>query len=135
MNELELDSDLRIGNLLQVKASGLYGKVEIIDATGPEKLVGVKVANSLKICTMQQVEPIELSHHWFGVFKFEPMKGTGYDWVKDGFELYAGHHEFWWGWKWKHLEDKDRGLNVEVKYVHQLQNTWYWVKGEELTSE
>jgi len=114
-------SELRIGNYLQgkriVKVKDIYstGDVSIFDNSSRFFVEGNKPC----------LEPIELTEEW--LFKF-------------GFECIFTHDDYHY-----YLESLDLGLDrscqpfgigkykVEFKHVHQLQNLYFALTGEELT--
>jgi len=93
----------------------------------------IKVAQEVKINGKEvhpltwygdDLQPIPLTEEWllkFG-FKIEGDNGVECSWIIGKFRLCSDATVF--------IEDKN---NIDVKYVHQLQNLYFVLTGEELT--
>ena len=68
--------------------------------------------------------PIELTEEWLLKFGFE--KDNELNFVKFSFKVHfwSNYNSYMYGWV---------GGNIELKYVHQLQNLYFALTGEELT--
>jgi len=110
--------DLRIGNLIQIS-----GKVQCVYARDIDK---IHIGDS---CLANLAKPIPLTEEWFLKFGFEPDKdNTAFtNWdnfaitilsIEEGFCLYDG--------------DSMTYQSRPIQYVHELQNLYRWLIGEEL---
>ena len=109
-------SELRIGNF--VKRIGIVVTCDFMSA-----------ANCYSFPKLYQ--PIPLTEEWLLKFGFKKVKGWG---TYEFYSLHTGYLEFQF--------DKDGlGISIEnqnlmlshIKYVHQLQNLYFALTGEELT--
>jgi len=86
---------------------------------------------------IKEAKPIPLNEEWLLKFDFEPFFGLGL--VKRGLSMdgTVAHFSFDYcrlGEQANYLENDDFvEIPMEVKYVHQLQNLYYALTGEELT--
>ncbi|MFP3835370.1 hypothetical protein [Chryseobacterium sp. SIMBA_028] len=77
------------------------------------------------------INPVILTEEWLIKFGFEKrevyMLGVKYDgWLNFSFHLDINHIKNTYFYHWM-------GGNIEVKHVHQLQNLYFALTGEELT--
>lgn len=133
-------TELRIGNIIKIKNPILK---DLIDE-GFQKIytdrttviyvgydyLGVIIDNSEVEIMLQDVEPIPLTEEWLLKFGFEkkPMYGkhNRYFFIKN--KLYYCQHDFY------SFVYSNNSLEIkEPKYVHQLQNLYFALTGEELT--
>jgi hypothetical protein len=118
MKELK-PTDLRIGNYV-------YNTEGKIDTVGIEAMKYIVAYGGTKIC---QVKPIELTEEWFLKFGFDSLDTsfgklfefrTGrYAWLIDNFGSL-------------HLDYTEYENLANVKYVHELQNLYFALTGQEL---
>jgi hypothetical protein len=128
--------ELRIGNLVSRKDLGNgYERVESVIYLG-EKVV---TSGPIKvICEYESIEPISLTNEWFERlgFGYRNENGQKYyhiysDELGDEVQLAMDDDEFafylWWN------DGKyERFPSQLIKYVHQLQNLYFALTGEEL---
>ena len=124
--------DLRIGNLITRKNKVL--KVCIIQ---PDKIL-VSGYSWGKYFKCDEIEPILLTEEWLFKFGFEKAKHShGYDcYIKDGFDFDIVSHGRYWVLAIYTDESCTNSLyfaHGRFEYVHQLQNLYFALTGEELT--
>lgn len=108
-------NELRIGNLIQYNEGG---KCKVIGIH--EFGVDVEFIEETTYIEFDQFSPIPITEEWLLKFGFE-LKNWGIKvWYLKGFEI---DHNFY-------LKGIDWG--VRFKYVHQLQNIYFALVGEEL---
>ncbi len=112
--------DLRIGNLVYDRD----GKTATIDSIG--MFGNVRLTTSDYHCessTLFDCDPIQLTEEWLLRFGFEK--------VNHYFQI----NEFWVYFRLRDYKYVFRHCvkTFEIKYVHQLQNLYYALTGEELT--
>jgi len=140
-------NELRIGNLVTLNNERYHPRVhgETLMVTGinqtrgfeNEKTHGVSLEHinqkkttyydtySQFIC---YVEPIALTEEWLLKFGFEKSSDNGYI-----IELsYNSHLDIDFVYNYSELSVSKYAMNLNVKYVHQLQNLYFALKGEEL---
>jgi hypothetical protein len=118
-------SELRIGNLIQWESSGHTQAVMKIDEIGLHTCV-----NDVKI---EDVLPIPITEgflvKWFGFDKYDNPNGTP-SWC------YSKAGDVWIYQTWKDKEFFIRSFSVRfqknITYIHQLQNLYFALTGEEL---
>lgn len=108
-------TELRLGNIINV--DGELDLVYNLNYLGGMGLPYGRVVN------ISKVEPMLLDEKWLENFEFE-FDGeywfhTKEDWIV--VDLCDNMVRLWDGW-----------LNTEIKYVHQLQNLYYSLTGEEI---
>jgi len=124
-------SELRIGDFVFEKYSG----VMIVSAINPQKRVEsdndcVYLKKQLELPSgyynCEKIEPIPLTEEWLVKLGFEKNE-TGF--------YYKGRFTYHNEYGWKILEQwvKNWVGVSELKYVHQLQNLYFSLTGEELT--
>lgn len=120
--------ELRIGNLVLNQ----WGEIDSVEQIG---ISLVQFENGY--CREDDLKPIPLTEEWLLKFGFEPFFGLGL--VKRGLSVdgTVAHFSFdYWrlGDQANYLENDDFvEIPIEIKYVHQLQNLYYALTGEELT--
>lgn len=134
-------SELRIGNLI----NGIYyeyendGDSEEIEHTVVCKVVTLDVADMCEypICVysdeeiehFSEFEPIPLTEEWLLKFGF---KKVGANFELDFFVLWYSSYQNCFVWRFMNIDSNaDRPISLE--YVHQLQNLYFALFGEELT--
>ena len=77
-------------------------------------------------------DPVEITEQWLMDYHFEPELKNA-DSPNNRFMVYTKYpltyntnHGWWY---------ESRQLKIQPKYIHKLQNLWYELTGEELTSE
>lgn len=123
-------NELRIGNFVWEEYGGLYEVLMIspnyVDLVKPFMSVSGRY-------DIETIKPIPLTEEWLLKFGFkEKIKNTFSSNQEVSFNIYSrGNFTFntiqglWW---WK-----ERVLDNQIKYVHQLQNLYFAIIGEELT--
>ena len=108
-------SELRIGNLVNYNEGGIFKVIGIHE-------FGIDCENEIETTYMEyeNFKPIPLTEEWLLKFGFKNNRLGLFDCVKVGDDI--GYHIYFIG---KHLK--------EVQYVHQLQNLYFALTGEELT--
>jgi hypothetical protein len=112
-------NELRIGNLVEyknqyIKVSGIgpFG----IQSEGKEYLIIAKFSTP-------DIQPIPLTEEWLLNFGFEKFKGDNLDCFLNDFETSCNLKLLFW-----------KGTQIQnINYVHQLQNLYFALAGEELT--
>ncbi len=117
--------ELRIGNLLQDKVSNTLLKV--IELTEKDVITYVIDRSKFPLQKGWGLQPIPLTEEWLLMFGAEKIYASLYDF--EGYEF--GYFSF--------TEDgliivfQSQQLCEPIKYVHQLQNLYFALTGEELT--
>ena len=125
--------DLRIGNLVKFK-DGKYRRISMIDGLSN----GVIALERIGLCDIEDCEPIPLTEEWLLKFDFSKLKETAkglaiYNvWSKGNFVLTS------WGTEGDsanmlNLSFNGHSLDIFPNNVHDLQNLYFVLKGEELT--
>ena len=128
-------TELKIGNLVTDKWS--VGKY-------PFKIVSIGktichyFGNQEFSAKYEDLEPIPLTEEWLLKFGFEKAKHShGYDcYIKDGFDFDIVSHGRYWVLAIYTDESCTNSLyfaHGRFEYVHQLQNLYFALTGEELT--
>jgi hypothetical protein len=142
-NELRIGNLVKINNDLLPEMNGetfiVLGLNERHDYEFPESTGVVSLRHTLSIRVLNQfdqfIEPIPLTVEWLMKFGFNKVIDH---WI--GFESY--HYENKNGWIYLIEEGFEIELNIlkerhnlgrTYKYVHQLQNLYFALTGEELT--
>lgn len=130
-------SELRIGNYIEqgiVKAIKIEGVVtnyhyiavpELMHGIGAMKAQLVETIFSFEDC-----KPTPLTEEWLLKFGFDK---------KEGFELKINQFDLIWFYKGKYYLcpyeacNENQCVELQIKYVHQLQNLYFALTGEELT--
>ena len=116
-------NELRIGNLVKNKIDGSVNPVNFL---APTDMGMVLTTSYFPHFTIEQAEPIPLTEEWLVRFGFE------YTEIHEGFNQYRkdllnlsitpNGFEIFLTFKW-----------INIKHVHQLQNLYFALTGEELT--
>jgi len=123
--------ELRIGNLVKWHSS-IIGKIESISETS---VIFSKWQYALSI---KEFKPIPLTEEWLLRFGFEKRQETKMaNFITYGFRENPITKD--WIILIKHFKDENKffynnGFHV-LKHVHQLQNLYYCLCGEELTTQ
>lgn len=127
--------ELRIGNLVKIVS---FGKDELPENDKISVDLGwrIFVVNSSLIKGVEKnpdyaIKPIEISHDWLERFGFKPLKNIGYrldfsDRMSLLYRLYDNKVS---------LRCYDTSCEIFAYNVHELQNLYYSLTGEELTYE
>ena len=111
-------NELRFGNLVQ------WGDGEIV--------VDINLMRDFDVYSRNGLEPIPLTEEWLLKFGFEYISKTSYSsnqakdykvWSRYNFTFNEIQNRWWHG---------NLPLEFQPKYVHQLQNLYFAVTGEEL---
>jgi hypothetical protein len=140
-------NELRIGNYVYYEhtthvVSGVHGNIvyswwvkdgkPVIEYEAKDSS-GTQVENPY-MDVVSQYEPIPLTEEWLeklGLTKstldndFEPNEPKWYSWIKGAFNLEIQENSEIWFEVYSHY--------IHVKWVHQLQNLYFALTGEELT--
>ncbi len=119
-------SDLREGNIInredlvsrELRIEKIIHLAEKATATGPIKV----------ICSYEDLIPIKLTEDWLKDFDFEILLIPGKDlcyFVKDELMIQESTFEVF-------FKDDSNRIDIELKYVHQLQNLYFALKEKEL---
>jgi hypothetical protein len=104
-------SELRIGNFVKGKETNVYWTVEAIDSNS--------IFSHVKWRSLDAFEPIPLTEEWLLKFGFEKVAEN--DFILGKYSLY-----------YLLYYDGYRVSEITPKYVHQLQNLYFALTGEEL---
>ena len=106
-------SELRIGNWVQFKHTETPVRVDLGDFV---------MAREYKDERLDDYEPIPLTEEWLEKFGFEysNLNGDSGLWKIPPFQIYGKYNQFIYDYR------------LDVNYVHQLQNLYYALTGEEL---
>jgi len=117
-------NELRLGNYVNHNIENKAYKVETLSvAPNGDVLV---LHGYFPHCTLDFVSPIPLTEEWLVKFGF---KGIGLP-----LYLSTGYFEFVWR-KELFLDIEGQWMSVKCEYVHQLQNLYFALTGEELVCE
>lgn len=109
----------------------------------PKELrIGNWVKNSEMVGTIKNIstrtnaydlDPIPLTPKVFYKCGFsDDIDRDASDMIIGNFRIFAGHHE-WWFWGTQSPPDDTNGrISVRLDYLHQLQNLYFALTGEEL---
>lgn len=128
--------ELKINNLVYVP-----GTDQIVPITTINMDIGVIVNRSLRMLSFSEIEPIELTEEWMMKFGFE-REDTGSVSAQFNIGLNPVTHDYLFSLIWFKDYKNDyelkgfpfyRNGHFTLKYVHQLQNLYFALTGEELT--
>jgi hypothetical protein len=122
----ELQSkDFRIGNYIYIPQTKTYEQIGWVEQNGRFVLKDYKSSYSSLYC----LDPISLTGEWLERFGFE-ISGESY--IIENFAIEDIDN----GDKWYlYMYDEENGCDVNIgiiNYVHQLQNLYFALTGEEL---
>jgi len=118
-------TELRIGNLVKGKEINVYWTVEAIDSNS--------IFSHAKWRSLDAFEPIPLTEDFLLKFGFEEIYNSQFRLKFD----HIKHQEI--GFDFSKVEDKSMqgfrfyGHYIKIHHVHQLQNLYFALTGEELT--
>jgi len=96
----------------------------------------IQIENGWQIDEGEEVKPIPLTEEWLVKFGFEKMDAFG--WVKDFITLdeSVAHYSFDM-WRGTYSIEKCDMTEIpqEIKHVHQLQNLYFALTGQELQTD
>ena len=112
--------ELRIGNWVEIQ--GLESKIILVDTEGcicENEYCEDFENNNIT----QNLQPIPLTEEWLVKFGFEysDLNGDSGLWKIPPFQIYGKYNQFIYDYR------------LDVNYVHQLQNLYFALTGEELT--
>jgi hypothetical protein len=111
--------ELRLGNLVSNMNPRHNDSILTIESIGDNHEVNVFYRKYL----LSELEPIPLTEEWLLKFGFHKYKGDNSDCFLNDFETSCNRELFFW-----------KGTYIQnIKYVHQLQNLYFALTGEELT--
>jgi hypothetical protein len=112
-------TELRIGNWVEIQ--GLESKIILVDTEGcicENEYCEDFENNNIT----QNLQPIPLTEEWLLKFGFEysDLNGDSGLWKIPPFQIYGKYNQFIYDYR------------LDVNYVHQLQNLYFALTGEEL---
>lgn len=114
-------SELRVGNLVQIDAN-CQEVIEITGTTGTIRVAGMKNVKT----PYNQINGIPLTPEWLERFGFEVYGSEPYWKYADGINGMFKNNRF------RLFTFQTHGDYVPVDYVHQLQNLYFALTGQEL---
>jgi hypothetical protein len=122
-------TELRIGNLVKNNEPRYGNKILVIESIGDNDTVNV----FFREYPMSALEPIPLTEEWVLKFGFESLENTGFfrKYYNDKYYILSNP-------KQQYTEicvNSICGGQSKTQYVHQLQNLYFALTGEELTLE
>ena len=92
----------------------------------------IQIQNGWEIDEGNETHPIPLTEEWLERFGF---KLPAHSWIGDKFHLseYGEGSKHPNGGVWVVAMNKNNAIIAEIQYVHQLQNLYFALVGEELT--
>ena len=116
--------ELRIGNLTYkiLKGKRHVDEIDYLD------LAGLSGCRHYILPMGLLLKPIPLTEEWLIKFGFEKLKNNGID-----YELHDCVISFEAKWMWTSESKLNEVRTLIPKYVHQLQNLYFALTGEELT--
>ena len=145
-------NELRIGNLVKINNELLpevkneiykvYGLNAKFDLSFPNSsgVISLNHTKSIRIYSQfdEFIEPIPFTKEWLVKFGFEKAKHShGYDcYIKDGFDFDIVSHGRYWVlaiYTDESCTDSLYFAHGRFEYVHQFQNLYFALTGEELT--
>jgi len=123
-------SELRIGN---------YILMDFFSANPdePHRVIAKDIANIVRY--KNKIEGVPLTEDWLVKFGFKKLKNSGYHdseliyWSLNDFSLYVGYNgSINLGYEGGEYHECEPVNDYEIKYVHQLQNLYFALTGEEL---
>lgn len=122
--------ELRIGNLLRFIP--LVGKVYSIDKNGESPLIVLYSNNKFISREITEFEPIPLTEEWLVKFGFDKWNDWGGMYSIDINEAKKAQIEYRIENNKCYLSIEDEQISKQINYVHQLQNLYFALTGEEL---
>lgn len=123
--------ELRIGNLVQTHRREL-NEIIVINtiATKYNSNEVLLATNMFPLLLLNQCDPIPLTEEWLERFGAEEKWSEKYE--LQGFSIILKEDNTWTFWI-ANSDDFGGSYFVNINYVHQLQNLYYALTGEELT--
>jgi len=130
-------TELRIGNYVKWKTEDVT-TFEIINYI-TSQTIGLE--SDIDFDTLTPIElfkPIPLTEEWLLKFGFErqlKMKWAGDGWIHPNsilFDLYKKNKYMGYYQAGRHTKDFFYAVSIEIMFVHQLQNLYFALTGEEL---
>lgn len=111
--------ELRLGNLVN-----RLDKIEIINGItkGIEIYYDFITTNKSGVITSNQIEPIQLTEKWLLKAGFKKYFTNGHTWINGHFTVVFDNG----------MIEAYGDNQIRIKYLHQLQNLYYILRGEEL---
>ena len=126
-NLVNINEETRIDNTNELPLINPLFKIERIDEDG-EIIIYSEINNLHIFCDLESIEPIPLTEEWLLKFGFERQennwKTLDLHFATIGWEKLAGITLSF---------EKESIYLPHIKYVHQLQNLYFALTGEELT--
>lgn len=123
--------ELRIGNWLYDVEDGEYQVEQICTHRYDSTLIGVVWRKRSCWTAVEETQPIPLTPEWLERFGFEYEEGFADDYTKEPISLY--NNPFLEGWTVETIFSELIKKNMlNIKYVHQLQNLYFALTGQEL---
>lgn len=126
-------SELRIGNLVYIDKNEVL-EIESITEIGANLRHGSETIYFDDLAgfgdkSHDVIKPIPLTEEWFLKFGFKKV-GTNFE--LDFFVLWYSSYQNCFVWRFMNI-DSNADRPISLKYVHQLQNLYFALTGEELT--
>jgi hypothetical protein len=118
--------ELRIGNYIQAKnePGRVQGIVLSLAKMGAYTIPFVNAEGKADTLGYNECEPIVLTEEWLEKFDFYFVDG---DWHKNNVVISTVPNDV------SYYYDGANGVVVDLSYVHQLQNLYYILQGEDLS--
>jgi hypothetical protein len=127
-NLVNINELTRIDNTNELPLINPLFKIERIDEDG--EIIIYSEINNLHIhCDLESIQPIPLTEEWLLNFGF---KKIGVNFQLKSFCLWYSSSEICYVWRFMNVWEIE-GRKVCLNNVHQLQNFWFALTGEELT--
>ena len=116
--------DLRLNNWVEIKDQGVKTYAQVEGIGNLQQVAG-------QLWSIEELEPIPLTEEWLKRFGF---KLPAHSWIGDKFHLseYGEGSKHPNGGVWVVAMNKNNAIISEIQYVHQLQNLYFAITGEEL---
>ena len=125
------ENELRIGNYI-IKGNGAIGQIYIIDPINDSYGLSSEGSDIVMRYNFEQLKPIPLTEEWLLKFGFKERDDEGYRDIRIRNKLYLAIDLKKWeaiiGYKIEWTRP------IKIRYVHQLQNLYFALTGEELES-
>ena len=126
-----MEKELRIGNIIQSD----LGKPSKVITLGHNTIEVVPIGkDNVNWVTVFRPEPIELTQEWLNEFGFKYDGDLHPNYTKENYIIEATLLRN--GWNLRQIMNKEDSLCIKsnFKFVHELQNLWFALKGKELTA-
>ena len=126
--------ELRVGNIVQLNPEKKWypeHRVLIVKSIGSDGInIGYEQYVGRTVIQWEDIAPIPLTEEWLLKFGFEPTKG------KEPIMFTNGKYNYFPSYKYFGRTRNNGGLiHSDVKHVHQLQNLYFALTGEELIAD